>query len=145
MDFNNDSLELTSSETQYILTQVGMRRVAFPAESVAGILLAERSHILSLPFYHEAILGVVHHQGQLVALMMLQQLLEDGLGTSREVFNAVQLTASVGAPGLGLIVDQLLGNCSEEQLSNDGTITLFKSDTLPPELWQPKRWIPLAS
>ena len=145
MDFDTHFLESTSSESQYILAEVGTHRIAFPAELVAGIVLAERSHILSMPFYHEAMLGVVHHQGQLVALMMLQQLLEDSPSPSREVFNAVQLSESTGASGLGLIVDQLLGNCNEDQVSNDDSISRFQPSLLRPELWRPKRWVSLIS
>lgn len=144
MEIENHSIESAPSDNQYILTQVGMRRIAFSAESVAGILLVERSQILALPFYQEMVVGIVHHQGELVTLMLLQQFLEDTPGQSREVFNAVQLSESTGTPGLGLIIDQLLGNCSEEQLTNDASISLFQPHLLNPELWQPKRWASLT-
>lgn len=144
MDFESDFLESKTLGNQFILAKVGRQRIAFPAEYVSGILLADKSHILSLPFYHESILGIVHYQGQLVALMMLQHLLEGSPAPSREAFNAVQLNESSGAAGLGLIVDQLLGNCGEEQLLSDDSISLFKTDILSANLWKPKRWISLV-
>ena len=136
----NTSIEPVVLENQYILTQVGTRRIAFPAESVAGILLVERARVLSLPFYHEVILGIVHHQGQLVTLITFQQLLEGTPSYSREVFNAIQLGKESGAPGLGLVVDRLLGNCGEDQISANSDIEKFQPHLLKPELWQPQRW-----
>lgn len=144
MELDSHSIELAPSENQYILTQVGTHRVAFPAEAVAGILLVERSQILALPFYHEVVLGIAHHQGQIVTLMMFQQLLDGSPGQSREVFNAVQLSEQTGTPSLGLIIDQLLGNCTEEQVSTDATIRLFQPDMLDPDLWKPQRWVSLT-
>ena len=135
------SIEPVVLENQYILTQVGMQRIAFPAMSVAGILLIERSRILTLPFYDEVILGIAHHQGQLVTLVTFQQLLEGTPSHSREVFNAIQLGNQSGAPSLGLIVDRLLGNCGEEQVSTSDDIERFQPDLLKPELWQPQRWV----
>lgn len=130
--------------SQFILTQVGNRRIAFPTHTIAGILLTERSQVLALPFYHEVVLGIVHHQGELVTLMALQHLLEGKASQIKEVFNAVQLSESTGMPGLGLIVDQLLGQCGDEQMAADSTIERFQPQTLDPNLWQPQRWVGLA-
>ncbi|MEM9818953.1 MAG: chemotaxis protein CheW [Cyanobacteria bacterium P01_D01_bin.6] len=144
MELDNPLLELSLPKNQYILTQAGTRRIAFPTKSVVSILLVERSQVLALPFYHEALLGIVHHQGQMVPLVTLQHLLEGNPSQLREVFNAVQLSESTGLPGLGLVIDRLLGNCSEEQVSTDSTIEQFQPNLLDPKLWQPQRWVSLA-
>ena len=145
MEPYEQSAELTIPKNQYILTHVGTRRLAFPSASVSGILLVERSHVLALPFYQKALLGIVHHQGQLVALVALQQVLEGSSGQAREVFNAVQLSENTSAPGLGLVIDRLLGTCSDDQVSSDDDIEAFQPQFLEPTLWQPKRWINLAA
>lgn len=145
MEPYEQTAELTIPKNQYILTQVGTRRLAFPSTSVSGILLVERSHVLALPFYQKALLGIVHHQGQLVALVVLQQVLEGSAGQAREVFNAVQLSENTSAPGLGLVIDRLLGTCNEEQISSSDDVEAFQPQLLEPTLWQPKRWVDLAA
>ncbi|MGF1536000.1 MAG: chemotaxis protein CheW [Elainellaceae cyanobacterium] len=125
---------------QFILTQVGDRRIAFPTSMIASILLTERSQVLALPFYHEMVLGIVHHQGQLVTLMALQHLIEGKPSQIKEVFNALQLSESTGMPGLGLIVDQLLGQCGDDRMAADSDIERFQTQMLTPTLWQPRRW-----
>ncbi|MGF1514712.1 MAG: chemotaxis protein CheW [Elainellaceae cyanobacterium] len=130
---------LVTQGNHYILTQVGDRQVAFSTSDVTGILLTERSQVLSLPFYDDVVLGIVHHQGQFVPLMMLSRLLDGKPGQMREVFNAIQLSESSGTPGLGLIIDQLLGHCSEEAFAADDAIEHFQPQMLDPDLWQPQR------
>ncbi len=142
---NSPTVNFAVQESHYILTQVGERRIAFPTQTITGILLTERSQVLALPFYHEMILGVVHYQGQLVPLVTLRHLLEGKPSPLREVFNAVQLSESTSVPGLGLIVDQLLGHCGEDQVADDHTIERFQPQILEPTLWQPQRWTPLSS
>lgn len=144
MELENQFAESTSVGGQYILTQVGMGQVAFPADFVAGILRVERSQILMLPFYPDVVLGIVHHQGQLVTLATLQHLLEGTPAQSREVFNAVQLSEATRSPGLGLIIDKLLGNCTEDQVSNDSRVSLFQPEILDTALWEPRRWAALT-
>lgn len=145
MNANVPPLEPITQEDQYILTQVGNHRVAFAANWVGGILLSERSQVLVLPFYQEPILGIVHHQGQLVPLVMLQQLLDDTPVQMREVFNAIQLSERTDTPGLGLVIDRLLGNCSDEDVAADETIERFQPHLLEPDLWEPSRWAALRT
>lgn len=141
MEFESPPLDPILPEQQYILTQVGDRRMAFPTDFVVGILLVERSHILPLPFYQDGLLGIVHHQGQLVTLVALQQLLEGKPSQSREVFNAVQLGDQAGVPDLALVIERLLGNCGQSQVSADNTIDVFQPQLLDSTLWQPQRWV----
>lgn len=146
MQFNTPTIDnIVTQGGHYILTQIGNRQVAFSTNDVTGILLTERSQVLSLPFYHDVILGIVHHQGQFVPLMMLGRLLDGKPGQLREVFNAIQLSESSGTPGLGLIIDQLLGHCSEETFASNDAIERFEPQMLAPDLWQPQRWTALSS
>lgn len=133
-------------ETSYFLTQVGSRRFAFPADEVSEVMLVERSKVLRLPFYHPALVGVVHSHGQLVPLVGMQVLLDNAVGNAtKEVFNAMQLNDRSPAAGVALIVDQLMGSCTSEQLQLDSTIEPFRPEILLPELWQPRRWATLGA
>lgn len=127
-------------ETSYFLTQVGSRRFAFPADEVSEVMLVERSKVLRLPFYPPALVGVVHSQGQLVPLVAMQTLLDQTGSATKEVFNAVQLNDRSPAAGVALIVDQLMGTCTAEQLQQDASIELFHPEVLRPDVWQPRRW-----
>jgi chemotaxis protein histidine kinase CheA len=141
MELDHASEELlTAPLNQYILTQVGHHRLAFRDRGIAGMLLVERSQVLALPFYPPEIVGVVHHQGQLVPLVDLQQLLDGTPGQLREVFHAVQLNEASHVGGLGLVVDRVLGNWSEAQVATDSTIEQFQPHRLKADLWQPQRW-----
>lgn len=143
--FEADLDSLALPDSSYFLTQVGSRRLAFPATEIAEVILVDRSQVLSLPFYQPGLLGVVHIQGQLVPLVTLQVLLEGASGVTREVFNAVQLNASSQLAGVALVIDQLVGNCTADQLAQDSTIEPFNPEIVPADLWQPRRWIPLAA
>jgi chemotaxis signal transduction protein len=141
MELENPSTDaLNPSVHQYIVTQVGDRRLAFPNHFVDGLLLLERSQILALPFYHPAVAGLVHHQGKLIPIVALQQLLEKAPGQLPEVFKAVQLSEDTGMAGVGLVIDQMQGEVTSEQLSSDSTIEPFQTELVPSDLWQPQRW-----
>ena len=141
MELDTLSADSIAQENQYILTQVGNRQVAFLTDMVAGIVLSERSQVLALPFYQDIVLGIVHYQGQFVTLVMLQQLLEGQPGQLREVFNAIQLSDRTGSPGVGLVIDRLLGNCTESEIAADTAIEQFQPQMLNADLWQPQRWV----
>ncbi|MGF1524770.1 MAG: chemotaxis protein CheW [Leptolyngbyaceae cyanobacterium] len=140
MELDPLSADLAAQENQHILAQVGSRQIAFPADMVAGIVLSERSRVLALPFYRDTVLGIVHYQGQFVTLVMFQQLLEGQPGQLREVFNAIQLSEQTEMPGVGLVIDRLLGNCTETEVSTNDAIERFQPQMLGAELWQPRRW-----
>lgn len=131
---------LMPPDYQSLVVQVGSHRLAFPTTYVAGVLLLERSQILALPFYHPAILGVVHDQGQLLPLVDLQQLLEGQPAQLREVFSAVQLREQNGLGGVGLAVNQIFGNLSDEAIMADSTIEKFQPQLLDHQLYQLQRW-----
>ncbi|MGB5972543.1 MAG: chemotaxis protein CheW [Nodosilinea sp.] len=141
-DFFEAVPESIGPDSSHFLTLVGSRRLAFSATEIAEIILVERSQVLSLPFYPAGLLGVVHSQGQMVPLVALQFLLEGVSGVTREVFKAVRLNASSPLAGTALVIDQLLGNCTTDQLAQDSATEPFEADVVPADLWQPYRWVP---
>jgi chemotaxis signal transduction protein len=154
VDIETTSFSLQSFQSRYILTQVGPQKIGFPSQWVAEIMLVERSQILKLPFYNSMLLGVVHHQGSIIPLVTLQ--LSNSVSQSRvnqpfrtqETLTAIRLNPSVSAlPGVGLIVDRVIGSISHEQLlANEqkakGTsypqIEVFQPESIPPSIWQPQ-------
>ncbi|NJO39165.1 MAG: chemotaxis protein CheW [Cyanobacteria bacterium CRU_2_1] len=153
MDVETNSSSLQSLQDRYILTQIGQQQLAFPSQWVAEILLIERSQVLILPFYDSAILGVVHHRGQIVPLVAIQQIFEGMAGATREIISVVQLSQKADSlAGIGIVVDRALENRSHEQFTNafsehdhvavspqtEQTILLFRPEMLSDRLWEPQ-------
>ena len=128
------------SGPQLLVARAGSRRLAFPARWVDCLLLVARSQVLALPFYSPAILGVIHHQGQLVPLVRLRHLFDETVEQLSEVFNGVRLSPVTGLGGVGLAVDQILGNFSDEQVAADPLIEPFQLQWLQGDLFSPLRW-----
>lgn len=148
LDIEPNFFSLQSFERRYILTQVGTQKIGFPSQWVAEIILVERSQILNLPFYDTRLLGVVHHQGNIIPLVTLQSTNRASQRPRiQETLTAIHLTQSVGTlSGVGLIVDRVIGSISHEQLSaNEQTVTdasalpieVFQPEMIPPSIWQP--------
>ena len=134
---------LPSLQSRYLLTQVGQQQLIFPSLWVSEIMLIERSQVLNLPFYDRTLLGVVHHNGNIVPLLSAHRLLvetlsQDGrLKALRETLTAIQLNpAASGLAGVGIVVDQVIGSLTRDQI---GEQRLFQLSDLPGHLWQP-RW-----
>lgn len=154
VDIETTSFSLQSFQSRYILTQVGLQKIGFPSQWVTEIMLVERSQILKLPFYNSRLLGVVHHQGSIIPLVTLQA--TNSVSQSRvnqrfriqETLTAIRLNPSVSAlPGVGLVVDQVLGSISHEQLlaneqktkkTSHPHIEVFQPETIEPSIWQPQ-------
>lgn len=149
VDVETDSFSFKSFQGRYILTQVGHQKIGFPSQWVEEIILIERSQILNLPFYDFRLLGVVHHQGSIIPLVTLQV----GNPVSQrpriqETLTAIRLSQLVSElSGVGLIVDQVIGSISQEQLSaNEQTVTessnpqieVFQPTRISPSIWQPR-------
>jgi chemotaxis signal transduction protein len=134
-----------SWQDRYILTQVGQQRLAFLSSLVTEILVIERSHILALPFYDPAVLGVVHQRGNVIPLIHLQSLgtakgNHSALFHRRETLTVVrlnQLASNLG--GVGIVIDQIMNSISHDQLSSNSSIALFQPEEIPPRLWRPIR------
>ena len=134
---------LPSLQSRYMLTQVGQQSLAFPSHWVSEIVLIERSQILSLPFYDRALLGLIHHNGSIVPLLAAHSLLLEALGQDKrsramkETLTVVRLgPATDGLVGVGIVVNQVIGNLKPEQLAKH---RLFQLSDIPSQLWQP-RW-----
>ena len=148
-DAEADSLPLKSFQGRYILTLVGHQKIAFPSQWVAEIILIERSQILNLPFYDSRLLGVVHHHGSIIPLVTLQNFNPMSQRSRiQETLTVIRLSQLIDElSGVGLIVDQVIGSISSEQLSandpktrasSNAQIELFKPEKISPSIWQPR-------
>jgi len=146
-----DTLTIYSNqlEQRFILVRLQQLTFVFPSTIVAEILVIKRSQILALPFYDSAVLGLVHHNGQIVPLVSMRQIVGISASIFGESLTVVRLSNAAGnVAGLGLVVDQALGSSLLDQLPPDlfsTTITepkmrLFRPEILGSYLWQPQRW-----
>jgi chemotaxis signal transduction protein len=130
-------------ESRHILTQVGEQKLAFPPAWVLEVMRVEQAGILPLPFYNATILGVVNHQGEIVPLIAAQSaVFKQAERPMRETLMAIRLSQAAGSfAGIALVVDQLIGSISSEQLSAQRSeIRLFQPQDIPNHIWQPQRW-----
>jgi len=140
-----------SIKERYILTQVGVWVLIFPARWVAEIFRAQRSRILELPFYQSPLVGVTHHNSQIIPLTSAHQVLQTQENTLRETVTVLQLSDEVGRlANMGIIVDKTLGSASKEQLSpfvlttqtlhpqDTDSQVLFQLEWFPSDLWDPQ-------
>lgn len=154
IDTEASSISLQSLQTRYIITRLGNQQLVFPAQWVDEIMLIERAQILSLPFYNSSILGVVHHQGSIIPLVTIQLL--NNVGQEQitqqhriqEKLTAIRLSQSISElSGVGLIVDQVIGSISHEQLlannqeattASNLPVEVFQIDRIEQCIWQPR-------
>jgi chemotaxis signal transduction protein len=146
-------ISLQSLQKRYILTLVGNQQLVFPAHWVAEIILIQRSQILNLPFYNSLLLGVIHHQGSiipLVSIQLLNKVEKDQIVPQQRIqekLTAIRLSQVVGElSGVGLIVEQVIGSISYEQLlanqhkataSSHPQVEVFQLDRIWQSIWQP--------
>jgi chemotaxis signal transduction protein len=143
---------------QYILTEVGKQQLVFPSQWVAEIILIKRSQILSLPYYSSILLGVTHHQGSMVPLISSSMFLSEFLSEFllefsnqphrsafletlvSETLYAVRLNQLTGKlAGVGIVVDRVIGNISEAQVSASGVARQqFQFQDIPDYVWCPQ-------
>ena len=141
-------------QTRYILARLEDITLVFPSTLVAQILILERSQILALPFYNLAMLGIIHHRGQIMPLISLRQIMGFPLGLKVESFTAIRLGDAAGdLADVGLVVDLTLGMRTSDQLppdllsadqlpnlTSEPKMRLFQPEILASHLWQPRRW-----
>ena len=142
-DITETTDTLQSLQSRYLLTQVGQQQLVFPSRWVSEIMMIERSQVLNLPFYDQALLGVVHHNGNIVPLLSAHSLLVEALSQDirfkalRETLTAIHLnTTATGLAGVGIVVDQVIGSLTRDQIAEK---RLFQLSDIPDKLWQP-RW-----
>lgn len=129
---------MSLSSSRYVMTQVRQKSLAFPSSWVREVVLVDPSRILKLPFYNRAILGVVHHQGQVVPLVEIPHTGSQTAFSMQQGFlTVVCLSSVVGTlTGLGIVVDRVMGNVILDPESS--STQLFNPTDLPDQLWQPQ-------
>ncbi len=137
----NSSFLEQSLQRRYILTHVGNQQLVFPAQWVIEIMLIERSQILNLPFYDSRLLGVVHHQGNIVPLIAYPLLLSKKRGQDlrfrarKESLMVIRLSPAVDKlAGVGIVVEQVVGSLTTEPSPEQ---PIFQLSDLPNNIWQP--------
>jgi chemotaxis signal transduction protein len=130
-----------SSQQRYILSRVGNQQIIFSDQWVAEIMLIERTQILNLPFYNRILLGIIHHQGNIVPLISSHILLSEKLGMDvrqrgmLEKLTVICLSQAVDKlAGVGVVVEQVVGSFLTEPLPEQH---IFQLSDLPAHIWQP--------
>ncbi|MCG8362673.1 MAG: hypothetical protein MJA27_04975 [Pseudanabaenales cyanobacterium] len=149
-DTNTGSLSSQFLHNRFILTAVGEQQLAFPSQWVAEVMLVERSRVLALPFYGPMLLGVVHHQSDIVPLISAYWVLPEKLTQTihlslmKETLSVIRLGPSVGElAGVGLVVERVAGSVSEAQIAaSESTIRRLDLQDMPNQVWRPQRWSP---
>lgn len=140
-----------SKQERYILTQVGPWVLVFPTRWVAEILRVQRSRILDLPFYAAPLLGVTHHNSQILPLVSAHQVLQAEETHLRDTSTIIHLSDHAGTlSNVGLVVDKAVGSANRDQLPAplfettalhpEGTsgMVLCQDDWFASELWHPQ-------
>ncbi len=135
---------MPSIRSQAILTQVGQTELAFPSHWVDEVMILNRSQVYTLPFYPEALVGVLHHQGGIVPLMKVPEMLlnSDSVGNEvkQENFRAIRLNQEAGQfSGVGIVVESIKGTCDLTALDS-ASLKIFDPEALSTESCQPQRW-----
>ena len=125
--------QLVKPSNRYIVARVGGYSVIFADVLVAEILMVARNSILDLPFYGEAILGVTHHQADIIPLVMARSLLKEEQSLIGESLSVIKLSkvadhiignqakmqvSSQKLSGLGIIVDRVVGSLTYDDYQN---------------------------
>ncbi|NJO93569.1 MAG: chemotaxis protein CheW [Hydrococcus sp. RM1_1_31] len=154
--FEPPDTSFVTSGQRFILAQLDRLILVLPANLVLDTLLIRRFQILSMPFYPAAILGCLHHGGELVPLVNVDRLLGIATGLTREQLTVIRLGESAEKfAGVGLVVDRVLGTQMGEQLppelfeaelyfpdtENGTTFKLFHPQLLNSEMFVPLRWV----
>ena len=129
--------ENTNQEERYLVALVEDKKVAFSAHWVHEILVFQRAQILQLPFYDRCLLGVIHHQNQIVPLVSGRTIfLEKTQKITQATFTAVRLNQlGQNLAGVGVIVDRMVENLSAKELTQE---QLFELTDIPQQIWQPQ-------
>jgi chemotaxis protein histidine kinase CheA len=146
------TLPPTATNTRLILTRVADQTLAFPSTWVSEIFQTDRKQVLPMPFYGPLMLGMLHHNSQVVPLILGDRLLGNPSATVKEVLTVIQLSRTVNElVGVGIVVEQILGSTQVDEIefvrSINATATdakgqtiIFNTDLIPEALWQPQRW-----
>lgn len=149
-----DTASQTEQPQNFILARLEQLTLVFSSTIIASIVIVERSQILTLPFYDPALLGIIHHSGQILPLISLRQVMNLTASQATERLTVVRLSdAAEDLADIGLVVDSTLGMRSSDQLPPDLFTTnqlpdltpqpkmqLFQPSILASHLWLPRKW-----
>jgi chemotaxis protein histidine kinase CheA len=132
---------VTALADRYLLTEVGQYTLVFPANWVNEILRIERSKILQIPHYSEAILGIAHYQNTFLTLVAGWQFLPESQTSRADQFTVVRLGANASRwQNVGVAVGRILGSTGKENFppkTQQDFFVVASTKFLPPDLWQP--------
>ena len=122
-------------QDRYLIALVKDLKIAFSATLVREIMLFQRSQILQLPFYNRSLIGVVHHQNQIIPLVSAQSIFLEENKFSQTTLTAVRLGQSgQQLTGVGVVVDRMVESISQQELTQEH---LFQLTDIPKYIWQP--------
>ena len=128
---------LVAPSNRYIVAKVGDRSVTFPDVLVSEIIIIDRNAIVALPFYETAIIGVTHHQANVVPLLLLRLLMGEQRTLITESLTAVRLSkiaddlGGKNLGGVGVIVDRVIGSLTIDEYQE---INIYSSELAQPTL-----------
>jgi chemotaxis signal transduction protein len=103
------------------VAKVGDRSVTFPDTLVSEIMIIDRNAIVALPFYETAIIGVTHHQANVMPLLLLRLLMGEQRTLITESLTVVRLSKLANdfgyknLGGVGVIVDRVIGSLTIDE------------------------------
>ena len=139
------------SEERFVLASLDKVVWVFPVSLIVEVVIVERDKLLNLPFYNNAILGCIHHGGEIITLVSLQEILgakgEQIRVKIRGKITLIRLSKFVEGLGeVGIVVDRILGRKNRNELpetlflsSENSDLRLFSPEILKSEIWQPVR------
>ena len=121
---------------RYLVALVKEQKIAFSASLVREILVFQKRQILQLPFYDRSLVGVVHHQNQIIPLVSGRSIfLEETHKFSQTTLTAVRLNElGQHLTGVGVVVDRMVESLSQPELTGE---QLFQLTDIPQHIWQP--------
>lgn len=132
----NITTQYIKQKDRYLIALVKEQKIAFSATLVREILLLGRSQVLQLPFYDRSLIGVVHHQNQIIPLVSGRSIfLEETNKFSQTTFTTVRLNElGQQLTGVGVVVDRMVESISRSELTQEH---LFQLTDIPQHIWQP--------
>ena len=123
-------------QVRYLIALVKEQKIAFSASLVREILVFQKGQILQLPFYDRSLVGVVHHQNQIIPLVSGRSIfLEETNKLSQTTLTAVRLNElGQHLTGIGIVVDRMVESISQSELTGE---QLFQLTDIPQHIWQP--------
>ena len=121
---------------RYLIALVKEQKIAFSASLVREILVFQKGQILQLPFYDRSLVGVVHHQNQIIPLVSGRSIfLEETNKFSPTILTVVRLNKlGQHLTGVGIVVDRMVESLSQPELTGE---QLFQLTDIPQHIWQP--------